>query len=62
MSVTTHPLTPATNPDWFLDPSNLADLWRDLDARGETPDDPAYFMDAPWKWTPEWRRMHGDAS
>lgn len=62
MSVTTHPLTPATDPDWYRDHSNLCDLWRWLDERGEAPDDPAYFLEKPYKWTREWRLMHGDAS
>jgi hypothetical protein len=42
---------------WFHDHKNLADLWRWLEVRGDAPDDPAYFMEKPWKWTPEFEGM-----
>lgn len=39
---------------WFEDPSKLAELWRWLAEAGDEPDDPAYFMEEPWKWQREW--------
>ena len=46
--------------EWYEHGSNLAALWRWLDARAEAPDDPAYYMANPWKWTPEWERMQAE--
>lgn len=45
--------------DWYEDHENLAELWRWLEERGEQPD-PAYFLEKPWKWTPEWNQMQSD--
>lgn len=49
---------------WYEQPDKLAALWRWLDYRGMAPDDPAYFMEEPWKWQREWDEMvaHGGAS
>lgn len=41
---------------WYRDPVNLAKLWRWLEDQGETPDDPAYFLERPEKWDEEWQR------
>lgn len=49
--------------NWWDSHENLARLWRWLDARGETPGDgPAYFMEKPWKWAPEWDAMNAEVS
>lgn len=43
---------------WYANHSNLAALWAWLVENGETPSDgPSYFMEKPWKWTPEWERF-----
>lgn len=42
---------------WYRDPVNLAKLWRWLEDQGETPDDPAYFLERPEKWDEEWQRF-----
>lgn len=42
---------------WYEYNGNLARLWRWLDERGEAPNDPAYFMEKPWKWEAEWDAM-----
>lgn len=43
--------------DWWHIEGELAAVWRWLDERGERPDDPGYFMEKPWKWTPEREQM-----
>lgn len=58
MSVTGLSFNRETNPDWFRDHENLADLVRDLLERGELPADQfAYLLEKPWKWRPEWERF-----
>lgn len=46
--------------DWWEDHDNLAELWRFLEDRGEQPNDPAYFLDKPWKWDPEYQQMRSE--
>ena len=43
--------------EWWREPQNLADLWCFLVEEGEAPSDPAYYMEKPWKYEPEWERM-----
>ncbi len=43
--------------EWWEHHDELARLWRWLDERDETPDDPAYFMSKPWKWGDEHAQM-----
>ena len=56
MSVTGMPFTRETDPDWYRDHVNLAELWSDLVDRGETPDNPRRFMEKPYQWQTEWER------
>jgi hypothetical protein len=42
---------------WFTDPGNLADLWRWLEANGETPRDPATFLGAAERYGSEYLVM-----
>lgn len=42
--------------NWYDDRNNLADLWRWLKDQGDDPD-PAYFLEKPWKWSPEFAQM-----
>lgn len=42
---------------WHEYVANLHALWVWLENRGDQPDDPAYFLEKPWKWEPEWNQM-----
>lgn len=57
MSVTSWPLNKGTDPDWYRDHENLAELWRHLIAIGEAPtDNVGRFLEKPWRWQAEWQR------
>lgn len=43
--------------EWWHDHREIAALLAWLDERGETPDDVAYLVEKPWKWTPEYQQM-----
>lgn len=46
--------------EWWLDHSNLTALMRWLiDEQEMTLDQVTYFLEKPWKWSPEWDRMRG---
>lgn len=48
---------------WYEEPACLAELVRWLDERGEAPqtvDEFVYFLEAPWKWQPDWDAMNSD--
>jgi hypothetical protein len=43
--------------EWWHDHREIAALIAWLAERGEIPDDVAYLVEKPWKWTPEYQRM-----
>jgi hypothetical protein len=46
--------------DWWTDHDALAELWRWLEDRGQEPNDVAYYLERPWKWTPEYDDMRSE--
>lgn len=45
----------ADDPDWHLDPLNIALLLRYLEVHGLMDEPASYIVEKPVKWTPEWR-------
>jgi hypothetical protein len=46
--------------DWWADHDNLAALWSWLEDRVQEPDSVVYFLEKPWKWTPEYVDMRDE--
>jgi hypothetical protein len=50
----------AVGGDWWDDHDNLAELWSWLEDRGQEPDSVVYYLQKPWKWTPEYVDMRDE--
>lgn len=51
------PLTKGSNPDWYQNHENLAELFRHMRELGQDIEDVQDFLDAPWHYEDLWVLM-----